>query len=426
MGRLRLAGIVVALGLALGCEGARAPASDAQLVRLGPATLAPFAARVESARGLRFVRAVSGWRVSPSALPGVLARELDRAATSAEIARDAELATSLGLLPPHFDLRSAVLAFQVESAAGFYSPLRDRFYLVDGGASAGAESRDALFVHELTHALQAQHAALFDAILGIRGDDDLLFALTALLEGEATFVELSDAAQRAGAARPTPAEFAARFPSAAVAPQLPRAVAEAFVAPYPLGYALVDALVARGGLAALDAAHADPPLTSAALLHPERHLPAAHAPLTELARAPRLAGCRALASTCYGELTVRVWLEELGAGALPAARAADGWDADRAWRFDCAGAAASAWLIALGSEAEASELAELLLALAPRAGGDPLAIAQQDARVLASRGLGDEAARALLELPAPRRFASLAQYLAAHPDVGERARRLRR
>lgn len=423
MKRLRLAGFVVALALALGCAGARAPAGDAQLARLDPATLAPFAARVESARGLRFVRPVSGWRVPPAALPGVLARELDRAATPAEVAQDAELATSLGLLPPHFDLRSAVLAFQVESAAGFYSPLRDRFYLVDGAASAGGESRAALFVHELTHALQAQHARLFDAILGIRGDDDLLFALTALVEGEATFVELSDAAQRAGAPRPTSAELAARFPAAALAPQLPRAVAEAFVAPYPLGYALADALVARGGLPALDAAHADPPLTSAALLHPERQ-PAA--PLAELAREPRLAGCRARVSTCYGELTLRVWLEELGAGPQPAARAADGWNADRAWRFDCGRARASAWLVALASDAEARELAEVLRAVSPRAEGDALAVAQSGARVLASRGLGDEAVQALLALPPPRRFASLAQYLAAHPEVGVRARRLRR
>jgi hypothetical protein len=222
--------------------------------------------------------------------------------------------------------------------------------------------------------------------------------------------------------------LAKRFPATALAPQLPRAVAEALVAPYPLGYALADALVARGGVGEFSAAHADPPLTSEALLHPERYLDATQRePLAELTREPALPGCRVVATNCYGELTVRAWLEQLGAEPQRALEAAAGWDADRAWQFACGERSASAWLLAYDDEAEAAELFVLLLASRPRAFlTGPLSVARDGTRVLVSSALAPAERAQLLASAEPRRFATLAAYLAAHPEVAARARKLRR
>jgi len=419
-----LGALCCTLLLAAGCE-APPPAADgdAGYARLPSAELAPFAARVEAARGLRFARPAEGWRVPERALAGILERELDRSVLRAEIARDAQLAASLGLMPSSFDLRAAVVAFQAANAAGFYSPLDDRLYVVDGAASAGDSSSDALFLHELAHALQAQRSGLLELLLGLRGREDLAFAITALLEGEATLVEVSDAAARAGVARPTPAELAARFPTAAAVPELPRVVAEAQLAAYPLGYALVDALVARGGTPALDAAYRDPPLTSEELLHPERYLEGRREPYGELPSEPRLRGCRTRSTSCYGELTVRAWLEQQGADAGAASAAAAGWDADRAWLFDCGARVASAWLLEYDGQGEARELERELRALAPAVGGEMLVLTQSGARLLVSQGLREAQQRELLALAGLREFHDLAALLAAHPELRRRAHR---
>jgi len=413
-----------ALLLAGGC-GAPPPgaAGGTGTERLSATQLLPLAARVEEARGLRFAHAAEGWRVSDVARLGILERELDRSISRAEIARDAQLAASLGLMPRGFDLRAAVIAFQAENAAGFYSPHDDRLYVVDGAASAGDPSVDALFLHELAHALQAQRSGLFEVLLGLRGNEDLSFALTALLEGEAIFVEVSDAAAQSDVERPTPAEFAERFATVAAAPELPRFVAETMFAAYPLGYALVDGLVARGGTSTLDAAYRDPPLTSEELLHPERYLGGRREPFGEFPREPRLRGCRARSTSCYGELAVRAWLEEQGAGADAAARAAAGWDADRAWRFDCGTHAASAWLLEYDDEREARELERELRALAPAVAGEALALAQDGARLLVSQGLSEAQRGELLALGGPREFHGLEELLAAHPELRRSSRR---
>jgi hypothetical protein len=363
-------------------------------------------------------------RVPQPRLHSLLERELDALAPRRALAEDAALAASLGLTPPDFEPRAALLAFQAANVAGFYSPRTDRLCVVAGAASAAAPGDDALLVHELTHALQAQRGRAAGALLGVRENDDLAFALSALLEGEATWVELADAALRSGAERLAPQAFAARFPRAEAISELPRTVAAPLVAAYPLGYALVDALVARGGLAALDAATDRPPLSSEQLLHPEPYVSGRRAALLELERTPRLPGCRVRTTNRYGEIVVRSWLEELGVA--QAAEAAAGWRADRAWRFSCGRRSASAWLLAYADPAEAAALAEALRTARPSVAGAGLELERRGARVLLSSGLLPAERAALLSLPAPREFPDLAAYLAAHPEVERRARRVRR
>jgi hypothetical protein len=420
----------VALGLvALACTAPPAP-TPVPSVRIRA-----LAARVESARELRFLAPVEAEQVETAGVPALLARELDRLTPPEQMRRDGALAEAVGLLPEGTDLRALVLGWEAASVAGFYTPIGGRLYVVQGAAAAGSGEQSAVLVHELGHALQDQHTPLIELTIGLRASDDLLFAIGAFLEGDALWTELRDEAHTFGFPQPSAAEFAARFEvDAPEGENVPRLLRESFLRQYPLGYALATELVERGGVAALTAALADPPLTSEELLHPERYLerakrrPLAWFPEATDGFAPE-PGCSAVATTSYGELGLSVWLAEGGLDGATRERVADGWDADRAWLLDCPRGAVVAWLIQLDGEADARELE----VVAPRAGwparaglAAPAQVERRGLRVLLSAGLDPGGRGFLLGALEPARYAGLTALLRERPEILARAEEIRR
>jgi hypothetical protein len=397
-----------------------------QLAPISHERLAPFIARVEAVRGAHFVETVRAFEIATADVPRLLDAEIERFAPREQLAAESRLAAALGFVPAGADLRALLLELASDSIAGMYSQADRAFYAVAGAESAGAASGGALEVHELVHALQDQRGELLGALLGLAGDDDLAFALTALLEGEATWVELRDAAARGGPAPPGPAAFAARFRAQIASLEgYPRLLAETTTAPYPLGYALADALAQRGGSTALDAASADPPLSSEELLHPEQYLGGApRTPLAQLPRAPLVPGCSVVATNTYGELGVRVWLLDRGVSAADAELSAGGWDGDRAWLLACSGEERAAWLLQSADAAAAERLARVMRARAASLGA--FTLDASDRRVLLARKLSAPHRAQLLMLAEEPRTASFAAYLRARPEVLARARELRR
>jgi hypothetical protein len=349
-----------------------------------------------------------------------------------QMRREEALAKAVGLLPEDADLRAILLGWGAGAVAGFYTPAGGRLYVVQDGETAGGSTSSAVLVHELGHALQDQHTLLIEASIGITGNDDLLFALGAFLEGDALWTQLRDETLMAGFPQPSGAEFAERFVVEAPASEgVPLLLRESFLGQYPLGYALAHELVERGGVAALTAALADPPLSSEELLHPERYLapsrrrPLALFPEDAAGFAPE---CETAATSSYGELGLRVRLIEGGIAEAQAERVADGWDGDRAWLLDCARGSVVAWLFQFDSESDARELADV----APRAGwparaglAGPAHVERHGRRVLLSTGLDAGARRFLLERLEPTRHAGLAALLRERPEILERAEKLR-
>jgi len=420
-GAARVAAAVGAATLAGACAWLGPPP-------LPDAMLADLAARAEAARGLRFPAPIEAERLAPRRVRAVLAEELDVAASAEDFARSEALAHALGLLPPETSLRESLLDFQAGAVAGFYTPLRRRLYVVsDGPVAAGLPVPVAtVFVHELVHALQGAHSPLLDVLIGLEDHDDLAFALGALLEGDALWAAFRDQQTQTGVAPLAAAEMQADFDLEArsAGTQAPRLLRETFLLQYPLGYAVAEALAARGGSAALDAALRDPPLSSEELLHPRPYLgDAPRTPLAWLALEPEglgLAGCRALARNAFGELGLRVWARERGVSEPRAAGAAEGWDGDRAALFECDDGNRVAWLVQFDTEVDALEFESV----ARPAAGAGLAAERSGRRVLLSRGLSAEERGAALAAP-ERRFHDLGAYLAARPEVLARAARLR-
>ena len=139
-----------------------------------------------------------------------------------------------------------------------YSPSR-KAILVRQGTPIDAYARVRL-VHELTHALQDQAFGLAGPAAKVAADADRARALDALVDGDATRVELAYLATL-----PAGEQAAVRARRSAVVRsylQLERAF------PVTAGPDFVAALVRRGGNAAVDAAFARPPTSTAQVIDP--------------------------------------------------------------------------------------------------------------------------------------------------------------
>jgi len=341
---------------------------------------------------------------------------------------------TLGLLPADADLWEALLGFQSGAVEGLYAPLDGRLYIVaepgrktDEVLLAGA--LDQVLVHELVHALQAIHADLIDVTIGLVDHDDLAFALGALLEGDATWAGYRDDELSYGLPMPDPGQVASEFEtywSGEEHQEVPRLVRESLVLPYPVGYALVTQIFEAGGVAALNAALMDPPLTSEEVLHPERYLdPTLRGPLLLLRLetepiAPSQE-CATVGANSFGEFGLRIWAQERGMASAEAAAVAEGWDADRAVVFDCPTGTAFAWLMQFGSEAKAREFAETARHLARPS----TRVDGSGSRVLLWANLSQAGRDAALLETESRSYRDLSEYLDARPEILERTRRLR-
>jgi hypothetical protein len=348
--------------------------------------------------------------------------------------RDEMVKKTLGLLPADADLLEALLEFQSEAVVGFYAPLEDRLYVVSEAAEErGAPIRGAgveeVLVHELVHALQGIHTDLVDVTLGLLDHDDMAFAIGALLEGDATWAGYRDESLEYGHPMPPPERVALDFEahwSEREDPAVPRLVREAVILQYPIGYALVTRILDAGGVAALDAALLDPPLTSEDLLHPERYLKSSYRARLlflqlESARISPSPECITVGFNSFGELGLWIWAQERGMERSEAAAAADGWDADRAVVFDCPDGPAFAWLMQFETRAKARSFAET----ARRVARPSTRVDDLGARVLLWSNLARGGRDAALLETEIQTYRDLSQYLDARPEILERTQLLR-
>jgi hypothetical protein len=91
----------------------------------------------------------------------------------------------LGLLPPDVDVEKELLDVLEEQAGGYYDPQTKSFYLLD---DMPKDMTALLAAHEMTHALDDQRYDIDRQIAKVIDDDDASFALSAVIEGNATLV----------------------------------------------------------------------------------------------------------------------------------------------------------------------------------------------------------------------------------------------
>jgi hypothetical protein len=216
------------------------------------ALVARTMARVERIRGLEFTSSV------PITVRSRAAYLADENVTAT--AWDEQVWEALLLVGENRSVERVFESFYGASVQGSYVPSEGHVVVVSEGDDPTLDRRT--LAHELVHALQDQHFGLNataptrDARLGKQG----------LIEGDAGYV--ADIYERRCRGNWSCVPRPSGGPAGS---GVPTGVYVAAYQPYSDGPALVHRLRERGGWAAVDAAYADPPVSSAQVIHPERY-----------------------------------------------------------------------------------------------------------------------------------------------------------
>jgi hypothetical protein len=322
-----------ALGLALLLA---APASAAEPA-LGVRELAAEAPRI--------LRELAGLRGLPAAgpPPRVVIRtreerrrfilgEFQRKYSTGRLDAERRAMVAWGLVPPDFDLVGFLTDLVLEQATAYYDPVAKVMVLANW--LPRDQQREAL-THELVHLLQDRQVNLdrFLAVPAGRGDEVL--ARQALVEGEAVALTLDRSLRRQGqhlALYPDVAALQQAYATSGTGPvwgRAPRFVRALLTFPYAGGLGFVHRFRQRSAWFELSRVFADPPRSTAQIIHPERYLERRVDPvpvaLPDLAAV--LGGGHLVLDDVAGEFMLAAVLREgLGddAGALAAA-----WRGDR-------------------------------------------------------------------------------------------------
>ncbi len=268
-----------------------------------------------------------------------------------ELERERVVYIALGLLAPELDVRSLLLRVMGEQVVGYYDPEAGRLAVRDDVMEAFARASDddessdliearTVLVHELVHALQDQNLSLSQHVKQTR-DTDADNAFHALVEGDATLAMYGYALEREQIplhkVTGNPAMVRSFSDAVRHSPlagseleQAPPIVRVPLLSAYVDGLAFCASLHGSAGWAAVDRAHAKPPISTEQVLHPERF---ARGELPQTLLLPKLsavedAGYHAVQDDTLGELEIGVYFGQ-GATETEARRAADGWNGDR-------------------------------------------------------------------------------------------------
>ncbi len=254
-----------------------------------------------------------------------------------EAREDARVLALFGLLNPDFDLIGFYTDLYSEQIAGFYDNETKEMVIVQGDGFFGPEK--ITYAHEYMHALQDQN---FDFEKGLNFNEESCeteaercTAVLSLIEGEATLLELEWLLGYASNRdRQEILDFFNTFDSP-ILDSAPAFMQEDFIFPYEYGYQFAQALYDEGGWAALDAAFANPPVTTEQILHPGKY--PQEAPVD--VRLPDLAAVLGPDWELFDDNSMGEWYTYLilafghdpqaRVAETEAAQAAEGWGGDR-------------------------------------------------------------------------------------------------
>ena len=226
---------------------------------------------------------------------------------------------------------------------------------------APPEQASIIIAHELVHALQDQYMSL-DSLQLLRGDNDRQIAAHAVVEGQATIVQIQSMLGGADIATALPGgwdrvrdmirESSSQMPVFATAPRI---IQETLIFPYLSGAEFMRTFQQlRPG----EAPYGDLPRSTEQIIHSRAYFSERDAPTRVTLPSPRIGRNRY--QNNLGEFETRIFLYEHVKEQSSAVRGAAGWDGDRYVVIDTPRGDAFAWVTVWDSPVEAAEFTEVL------------------------------------------------------------------
>ena len=164
------------------CGADRAKVDD------GPLTerITKYVPQIERAMGLKFKTPPRMEMRSRDQVREFLVLKLKEPVVQQQFAHDEAIYKLLGMIPDTMHLTDFMVKVLTEQIMGYYDPKTKVLYMVSG---APPEYAGVTLMHELVHALQDQYVNL-DSLQRITGDDDRAAAVSAIIEGQATYQQI--------------------------------------------------------------------------------------------------------------------------------------------------------------------------------------------------------------------------------------------
>jgi hypothetical protein len=229
--------------------------------------------QVIALRNLQPNKPVDRALLSPSELQQKVETDFFKDYTPQDAKDDVLTLSTLGLLPKDFDLIDLYKKLYSEQIAGYYDSETKEMYVVQGKTFGGIERMT--YAHEYTHTLQDQTYDLRNGLKineeNCKIETEYCSAVTALLEGDATYTEQNWMLTNASAQDKTDmSDFYGGY-SSPVFDTAPLYLQSDFLFPYKQGLEFVYSLNDRSGYGLIDQALKDPPVSTEQILHPDKY-----------------------------------------------------------------------------------------------------------------------------------------------------------
>ena len=320
------------------------------------ARLARAVPEIEEATGLKFKTKPQLALRSRDEVRAFLLRKFDEDSPAEQLRGEEMASKAFGLIPDTLNLRRFLVDLLTEQILGYYDPSTKQLYVV---RDAPEDLVGITVAHELVHALQDQYVNL-DSIQRSRDDSDRQAAAQAVLEGQATWIQMKVALGGGDLATRIPGgweqvrqqirENQGSMPRFATAPM---AIQESLIFPYLSGAEFVRRFSSRGDTRS-----------------PLEHMPVSTEQILsetayfgtppDLPTRVRLPG-RAKAGEyeeTMGEFGTRLFLYQHGRDNVAAVRAAAGWGGDRYRVFPSGRGVGVVWASVWDTSADAQEFIE--------------------------------------------------------------------
>ena len=266
----------------------------------------------------------------------------------------------LGRIPDTLNLRAFMLDLLTEQVMGYYDPGAKVLYVVQ---DAPPEQVSTIISHELVHALQDQYMSL-DSLQHLRGDNDGQMAAQAVIEGEATLIQIQAMLGGSGG------DIATAFPGGwdrvrdiiretstqmTVFSNAPRIIQETLIFPYLSGAEFVRSF---RQLRPDQTPYGELPRSTEQVMHTRAYFTERDLPTRVTLPPPRVGRDRY--QNNLGEFETRLFLYEHMRDQAGAVRGAAGWDGDRYMVLQTPRGDAFVWLTVWDSPTEAIEFTEIL------------------------------------------------------------------